>query len=116
MPLSVAEAALAPPPLALGHPRFRSAALAQRCREQGAASAWQQALAGDAVRALAEVEGEFAVGITFAGGRAVLAVDRYAIQTLCWRVIDGFRRIGSTDSLTRPPTFMCWVMVAWWSC
>jgi asparagine synthase (glutamine-hydrolysing) len=90
MPLSVAEATLPPTPLALGHPRFRSAALAQRCREQGAASAWQHALAGDPARALAEVEGDFAVGITIAGDRTVLAVDRFAIRTLC------YRRIGNT--------------------
>jgi asparagine synthase (glutamine-hydrolysing) len=90
MPLSVAEAALAPPPLALGHPRFRSAALAQRCREHGAASAWQHALAGDAARALAEVEGEFAVGLVTEAGATLLAVDRFAIRTLC------YRRIGNT--------------------
>jgi asparagine synthase (glutamine-hydrolysing) len=87
MPLSVAEATLAPPPLALGHPRFRSAALAQRCREHGAASAWQHALAGDAVRGLAEVEGDFAVGLVTEAGATLLAVDRFAIRTLCWRLV-----------------------------
>jgi asparagine synthase (glutamine-hydrolysing) len=90
MPLSVAGAALALPPLALGHPRFRSAALAQRCREHGAASAWQHALAGDAVRGLAEVEGDFALGLVTEAGGTLLAVDRFAIRTLC------YRRIGNT--------------------
>jgi asparagine synthase (glutamine-hydrolysing) len=39
--------------------------------------------------ALAEVDGDFAAGLADPVGRALLAVDRFAIRTLCWRVVDG---------------------------
>lgn len=75
-------------PLALGQPRFADTALAQRCREHGAASAWQHALASDAARALNEVHGDFAIALDIGHRSSLLAVDRFAIRTLCWRVID----------------------------
>ncbi|NWG75117.1 MAG: asparagine synthase, partial [Rubrivivax sp.] len=39
--------------------------------------------------ALAEVDGDYAAGASDDCGRAFLAVDRFAMRTLCWRVIDG---------------------------
>ena len=92
-----APTAAAPPraAFALGRPRFRDAALARVERDQGPAAAWQAALlrAGGAsaiARALAGVDGDFAVGVRdTATGRTVLAVDRFAVRSLCWRVIDG---------------------------
>ena len=60
---------------------------------QGDPPAWQAALTQDQLarqaQAAAGVEGDFAVGLTDAAGRTFLAVDRFAIRTLCYRVIDG---------------------------
>ncbi|MBE0550023.1 MAG: hypothetical protein IH627_20665, partial [Rubrivivax sp.] len=47
------------------------------------------ALTQGAAAAVAGAEGDFAVGLTDAQGRSFLAVDRFAVRTLCWRVIDG---------------------------
>ncbi len=77
------------PALTLGSPRFTDSRLASLCREQGSAAAWQAALAAGAARAAAAVEGDFAVGLTDTAGRSFLAVDRFAIRTLCYRIIDG---------------------------
>lgn len=79
--------------LALGSPRFRDAALAQRARDQGALAAWREALSHD-VRAAAGIDGEFAVGLREPSGRIVLAVDRFGIRTLCYRVQDGQLRFA----------------------
>jgi asparagine synthase (glutamine-hydrolysing) len=75
--------------LTLGAPRFTDPRLASLAREHGDAAAWQAALAQGAARAAAEVTGDFAVGLTDAAGRAFLAVDRFAVHTLCYRLIDG---------------------------
>jgi len=85
--------------LALGSPRFRDAGLAQRAREQGPESAWRDVLARGGPGAAA-VDGDFAVGLRESGGRTVLAVDRFGIRTLCYRVHDGQLRFAErADSL-----------------
>ncbi|MCL4739874.1 MAG: asparagine synthase [Burkholderiaceae bacterium] len=79
-------------PLALGRPRFADGALADVARTQGDAAAWRAALAQGlpaAVAAAGAATGDFAIGLADAHGRVFLAVDRFAIQTLCWRVVDG---------------------------
>ncbi len=75
--------------LTLGSPRFADPRLARLAREQGDAAAWQASLALGPARAAAGAEGDFAVGLTDAAGRTFLAVDRFAVRTLCYRVIDG---------------------------
>jgi asparagine synthase (glutamine-hydrolysing) len=80
------------PMLAVGRPRFTEPALAGIARDDGDGAAWKALLerhpgAGTAA-AVAGVQGDFAVGLTDAAGRTFLAVDRFAIRTLCWRVID----------------------------
>lgn len=83
--------------LVLGRPRFRDAALAQAALQGGPLAAWRAVMAkcaaaggSQAVTAsLGGVDGDFAVALIDHAGRAFLAVDRFAIQTLCWRVIDG---------------------------
>lgn len=79
----------AKPTLTLGNPRFTDTRLARLAREHGDSAAWQAALAHGAAHAAAGVEGNFAVGITVAAGHTFLAVDRFAICTLCYRLIDG---------------------------
>lgn len=83
----------APEALLLGEPRFRDAAVDALARSAGAAAAWRHVLAGDD-DALATVDGPFAVGIAQADGDGTLAVDRYAIRSLCYRVIDGHLRFA----------------------
>jgi len=80
-------------PWVQGRPHFDDARLKQIARTEGDEAAWQAALAGlnreQAAKATARTTGTFAVGLTNAQGRVFLAVDRFAVQTLCWRVIDG---------------------------
>jgi asparagine synthase (glutamine-hydrolysing) len=82
-------------PLCLGSPRFDFAAHQDMQRDRGPAAAWQQALAGNIVTALQAVHGDFAVGIDLPDGRQVLAVDRFAIQSICYRVQEGRLRYAA---------------------
>ncbi len=77
------------PTLTLGHPRFDDPALAELAQRDGAAAAWRQAWRAGAAQAAAGVRGDFAVGLRDDTGRCFLAVDRFAVQTLCYRVVDG---------------------------
>jgi len=81
--------------LALGAPRFADTRLARLAADQGAVAAWQAALTKGASQAAAEVTGDFAVALCEPTGRTYLAVDRFAIQTLCYRVIDGQLRFAA---------------------
>ena len=88
LPASTPPAARAVP-LAIGTPQFADAALAEPARTQGAAAAWQAAFEQHGARAAAGVTGDFAVGVVDATGRSWLAVDRFAVRTLCYRLHDG---------------------------
>ncbi|MFO1331768.1 MAG: asparagine synthase-related protein, partial [Rubrivivax sp.] len=83
------------PALTSGSPRFAGARLAGIAAAQGDLAAWRAALAEaapgpeGAAAVAGAVGGDFAVGLIDAAGRGFLAVDRFAIRTLCWRVIDG---------------------------
>ena len=74
---------------ALGLPRFRDPRLARCAREQGILAAWRAALARGAHGASSLAEGDFAVALRDETGRVFLAVDRFGMQTLCYRVDDG---------------------------
>lgn len=75
--------------LSSGRPRFDDAEHATLASGGATAAAWRAAFARDGWRAPAEVHGDFAVGVTLSDGRAFLAVDRFAVRTICYRVIDG---------------------------
>ena len=75
--------------LTLGTPRFGDARLAGLARTQDDAAAWQAALAQGATSAAASADGDFAVGLSDGTGRTFLAVDRFAVSSLCYRIIDG---------------------------
>lgn len=49
---------------------------------------WAAALGQDVDKGLEQIQGDFAVAWRGGGGRTVLAVDRFAVRTLCWR-LDG---------------------------
>ncbi len=68
--------------LATGSPSFAGASTNVEARQ-----AWAQILAApDLATALLGVGGDFSVAVHEPGGRTVLAVDRFAVQTLCYRV------------------------------
>lgn len=77
------------PFLASGTPRFSDPALATLAREAGPLAAWREAFTKHGANAAASVSGDFAVGLREASGRTFLAVDRFAVRTLCYRLTDG---------------------------
>lgn len=71
--------------LAVGRPVFEGSAPSADLR-----AAWARALdTRDLAGALARVDGDFAVGMRLADGRQVLAVDRFAERSLCYRISEG---------------------------
>jgi asparagine synthase (glutamine-hydrolysing) len=74
---------------AFGTPRFLYPVEAEIARREGVLAAWHAAFANGGPRAVVGVEGDFAVGVTLADGRTMLAVDRFGIRSLFYRVADG---------------------------
>ncbi len=93
--------------LTRGAPVFADAALAAIETEHGIARAWQQALTQPANKAAAGARGHHAVGLRDADGAAFLAVDRFAVQTLCYRTgassAGGVRFSDRADTLAADP-------------
>lgn len=81
--------------LTLGAPRFTDARLANLASTQGNLAAWQAAWAKGPKQAACEAAGDFAVVLREPAGRAFLAVDRFAVQTLCYRVVNGQLRCAA---------------------
>lgn len=73
--------------LTLGTPLFASAELRQTAALDGTAAAWRQAFAQHGRDAARRVSGDFAVGVRLDERRVFLAVDRFAIRTLCYRQV-----------------------------
>jgi asparagine synthase (glutamine-hydrolysing) len=87
-----------------GSPVFRDARLATLAQSQGVAAAWRSLLARGPA-AIAEVDGNFAVAMQQPCGRTVLAVDRFAVRTLCWRLTpSGLRFASRADELADAST------------
>ncbi|NMM15550.1 MAG: asparagine synthase [Rhodoferax sp.] len=78
-----------------GSPRFSDGKLAALALTEGPAAAWHAALQSTPKTAAQGVSGDFAVGLREPGGRTFLAVDRFAIRTLCYRVDNGQLRFAS---------------------
>ncbi len=79
----------ASPALASGRPRFADAALAAVAVRDGALAAWKQAFATHGDGAPQMVNGDFSVGLRLDDGATFMAVDRFAMRTLCYRIDDG---------------------------
>ena len=73
---------------ALGSAQFSDPHLAAVASAQGALAAWRAAFAQAGTGAARGVTGDFAVGLRDDAGRVLLVVDRFAIRTLCYRVVD----------------------------
>ncbi len=78
------------PALCLGAPVFSDPALASLAAAGNPLAAWSSALASlGPAAAAAAATGDFAVALREPSGRVFLAVDRFAVRTLCYRVVDG---------------------------
>jgi asparagine synthase (glutamine-hydrolysing) len=78
--------------LFLGRCDFDNTRWAEKARAPSPAVVWHEAMASDLATAqliASAASGEFAVGLRDARGRAFLAVDRFAAQTLCYTLRDG---------------------------
>jgi asparagine synthase (glutamine-hydrolysing) len=75
--------------LCLGKPRFHDKDLSALAAAQGSLAAWQSAFARQGTLAPTNVAGDFATAFRTTDGSVFLAVDRFAIQTLCYRISDG---------------------------
>lgn len=73
---------------ASGHPRFPDRKLNDRYGQIGA-EAWARFLDGKDPVSIGDVTGDFAFGVKTADGRTILAVDRFAIRSLCYRLSGG---------------------------
>ena len=89
--------------LAIGSPRFADARVAALARSAGVVRAWADLFARHGSGAAAEVSGDFAIALRDAAGSVFMAVDRFAVRTLCYRVVDGELRFAArADALAGP--------------
>ncbi|MDE2454371.1 MAG: asparagine synthase [Burkholderiales bacterium] len=80
-----------PLPLAVGSPRFADPELARAEQAEGPLASWSRIVGlpeVEALRAAASARGHFALAAG-SGDRALLAVDRFATRSLCWRFDEG---------------------------
>lgn len=75
--------------LVTGKPRFANAEYDAIARREGIAAAWRQAWGREGAKAPTGVAGDYAIALQEVDGRTFLAVDRFAIRQLCYRVVDG---------------------------
>lgn len=68
-----------------GRPRFRDPELAAIAQRHGTPVAWSMGWQRFGTSVAAHAEGDFAVAIRTEDGRTYLAVDRFAVRTLCYR-------------------------------
>ncbi|MBP2665278.1 MAG: asparagine synthase (glutamine-hydrolyzing) [Firmicutes bacterium] len=75
--------------LLAGRPNFPAGEFAVLARTEGDLAAWGRLFATHGASGVKDVAGDFAVGLTDANGRTILAVDRFAVRSLCYRVEGG---------------------------
>lgn len=78
-----------------GSPVFANAQLAAIASAGDLAGAWRAGFALPPKDILASVTGDFAVGLRLQDGRTVLAVDRFAVRSMCYRVQAGQLRFAA---------------------
>ena len=92
-----------------GSPRFSDSRLATVAKTEGTEAAWREVLrsatVSQGIGGMRGISGEFAVGLREPGGRTILAVDRFAIEPLCYRVTNGQLHFASrADELANAST------------
>lgn len=75
--------------LCVGKPKFTSPAMASLAEREGSLAAWRQAFAEMGTKAAATVENDFAVAFEMPDGSVFMAVDKFSIHSLCYRIRDG---------------------------
>lgn len=78
-----------------GSPRFSTASIAHVAKQDGHLAAWKKLIQEGGQNALKDVSGDFAIAFEEPNGRTFLAIDRFAIQTLCYRIVDGKLRFAA---------------------
>ena len=81
--------------LVSGSPEFASREIAALAKSEGYLSAWRRLIGAGGKDAVKEVSGDFSVGFFDTDGRGFLAVDRFAVRSLCYRVVDGELRFAA---------------------
>ena len=81
--------------LASGSPEFASPEIAALAKSEGCLAAWRTLIGAGGKDSVKDVSGDFAVGFFDAAGHGFLAVDRFAIRSLCYRVVDGELRFAA---------------------
>ena len=71
----------------LGKPRFNDSSLAKTLAAEGVEAAWRKSFQLYGSKAPESVSGDFSVALRASSGTVFLAVDRFAICTLCYRQI-----------------------------
>ena len=96
--------------LLCGSPQFSDARLQARAKSGGTEGVWRDVLEKSPAgveQVLAAISGAFAIGLRESSGRALLAVDRFAIQSVCYRVLNGRLRFASrADELADAQTLI----------
>jgi asparagine synthase (glutamine-hydrolysing) len=78
-----------------GNPEFPSREIAALAKCEGNLAAWRRLIGAGGRNAVRDVSGDFAVGFHDETGHGFLAVDRFAIRSLCYRVVDGELRFAA---------------------
>ena len=91
--------------LVQGHPLFDSTELVTLAERHGNLAAWRHLIGKGGPAAIKGVTGDFAVGFHDAVGRGFLAVDRFAVCSLCYCVDGGQLRFATrADELANAST------------
>lgn len=93
--------------LCVGHMQFIDAEFAAVASARGPVAAWTLAFARHGTAAPTRVRGDFAVAVRDDTGRTFLAVDRFAIRTLCYTVEGADLRVAArADQLAARETVL----------
>ena len=91
--------------LVSGSPQFASQELATLAKNDGDLEAWQRLIGAGGIESVGGVSGDFSVGFFDMNGRGFLAVDRFAIRSLCYRIVgDQLRFSARADELADAAT------------
>lgn len=75
--------------LTIGSPRYIADGLGSVVKAADLVEAWRTTADPAPQDALRNLNGDFALALPHSDTRVILAVDRFAQQTLCWRLVDG---------------------------
>ncbi len=86
-----------------GRPRFSDQRQHELAETGHIEQAWREQLSDDPLAGLFKVQGDFAICLREPHGRTLLAVDRFAIQSLCYRIEGGKIDVATrADELAGP--------------